>query len=138
MPSLPPHGPLELGLVHLGPALDVPVLRLVVELVVGATARPAMRAQTTSSPGGDVLGRGPAGFPGLPGAGPFLVHGASRDLLSGVLVLAPVKEPFLDVVILPFALVAARLLRHVGSPFRYRVPFCHLPDSKRTQHRGRP
>ena len=43
-----------------------------------------------------------------PGAGPLLVDGAGGDLLGRVLALAPLLEPFLDVLVLTLSLLAPR------------------------------
>jgi len=48
----------------------------------------------------------------LPGAGPVLVHGAGGDLLDAILTAAALLSRFLDVLVLPFALVTPRPLRH--------------------------
>src|SRR4029453_3354171 len=62
--------------------------------------------------GRDVPGRRRARGPGLAGAGPLLVHRSSGDLLRGVLVATSLLEALLDVLVLPFGLVAPRLPRH--------------------------
>src|SRR5882724_2969382 len=61
-PSAAADGPFELGLVHLGPARDVALPGLVIELLLGPPARPAMRAQPAPAPGGDVVRRRTAGL----------------------------------------------------------------------------
>src|SRR5262245_11453526 len=106
--GLPTDGSFELGLVHLGPALDVLLPGLVVELVVGPASGALVRPQTTSTSGRDVLRRGAAALARLAGACPFLVHGASGDLLGRVLVLAPFLEASLDVLVLALSLLAPR------------------------------
>src|SRR4051812_28891875 len=78
-------GALELGLGHLRPALDVLVLRLLVELVARPASRPLVRPQPAAAAGGDVLGGRLRRRLGLAGARPLLVHGAGRDLLGQVL-----------------------------------------------------
>src|ERR687898_127297 len=105
-PSLPPNGALELALVHLRAALDVLVLRLLIELVEGPPAGALVRAQPAAPAGGDVLRGGPGGGARLSGPRPLLVHGASRDLLGGVLGAAALLQPLLDVLVLAVPLAA--------------------------------
>src|SRR4051812_35073585 len=71
-----------------------------------------MRAETATAARGDVVGRRAAGLLRLAGAGALLVHRARGDLLGGVLLLAAVEQPFLDVLVLAFALVVPCLLGH--------------------------
>ena len=73
-----------------------------------------MGTQASTASGGDVLRGRPASLPGLARPGAFLVDGPRRDLLSRVLVPAALSQSFLDVLVLTFALVAPRLLGHVG------------------------
>src|SRR5205814_7802028 len=68
--QLPPDGAGQLGLVHSRPALDAPLSGLVVELVVGAAARPSMGPQPAPPARGDVLHRGAALPPGPPATAP--------------------------------------------------------------------
>src|SRR6187401_2039881 len=98
-------GALELRLRHLRAAGDVLAAGFVVELIARPATGPLVRAQSAPSPRGNIVDRRAARLPGLAGTGTFLVHGARRDLLGGVLVLAPLLETFLDVFVLTFALV---------------------------------
>src|SRR5687768_7592015 len=78
----PAERALELGLGHPRPAADVPVLRLLVELVPRASARPfAPTAKTTPAPGGDVFAGQPGRLPRLSASCSLLVDRASGDLL---------------------------------------------------------
>src|SRR6266511_2959115 len=88
------------------------ILRLFVQLVEGPSARPRVRAEPSAAPRGDVLDGRPAGLLRLAGPRPLLVHGAGRDLLGQVLRLASLAEPFLDVLVLPLALLVPGSLRH--------------------------
>src|SRR5436309_4947884 len=108
----PIQGPFQLCLVHPRAAPDPTILRLFVELVVGPSAGPRVRAESPAPPRGDVLDGRTAGFLGLAGPGPLLVDGAGRDLLGHVHGLTPLAEPFLDVLGLPLALLVPGPLRH--------------------------
>src|SRR5690606_25276721 len=66
--------------------------------------------------GRHVLERRAARGRGFSVAGALLVDGACRDLLSGVGALAAIDEALLDVLVLPFALLAPGLLRHDSLP----------------------
>ena len=117
--SLPPGAPipsgarslaadrlLQLGLVHLRPAPDALLLRLVVELCPRAPAGPLVRSQPAAPARRDVLHRRAAALPGLTRSCPLLVHGAGGDLLGRVLGLAPLLQPGLDVLVLALPLGA--------------------------------
>src|SRR5262249_6154735 len=125
--ALPVDGAFELPLRHLRAARDASLAGLVVELVVRSPARAAVRPQAAASAGGDVPGGRPAALPGFAVTRAFLVHRPGRDLLGRVLAAAPFLQSFLDVFVLPFALVARRLPRHarpppvVILPSRYRI-----------------
>src|SRR4051794_2281364 len=80
-------GPLELGLVHLRPALDALVLGLVVELVAGATAGTLVGPEPAAPARRDVIGRRAARLLRLAGPCPLLVDRAGGDLLGSVLAL---------------------------------------------------
>src|SRR4029453_14729668 len=84
--SVAVDGALELRLRHLRTSLDVLVFPLPGPLRLRAAAGPAVRPQATAPAGRDVPGRRRARGPGLPGAGPLLVHRSSGDLLRRVLV----------------------------------------------------
>src|SRR3954452_21142718 len=90
-PSAPPPALLpldsadELALVHLGPAPDAEVLRLLVELVVGATARPMARSQATAPERRDVLQRFARRLAGFTRPRPLLVDRPRCDLLRAIL-----------------------------------------------------
>src|SRR5207237_7584520 len=90
---------LELGLAHLRPALDPPVLGLLVELIAGAPAGAAVRPEAAPPAGGDVPYRGPGSLPGLAGTGPLLVHGPRGDLLGHVLAAPALSQAFLAVLV---------------------------------------
>src|SRR4029450_4127432 len=91
------------------------VFRLLVQLRLRAAAGPAVRAQAATPAGGDVPGRGRARGLGLAGTGSLLVDGGGGDLLRVVHVATSPLEALLDVLVLPFALGAPRLLRHDSS-----------------------
>src|SRR6266540_5971282 len=86
--SSPADGPGQLGLGHLGAALDALALGIGVQLLLGAPLRPAVRPQAATATGRDVVGRRTALLLGLAVQGAFLVHRAGRDLLRGVLAAA--------------------------------------------------
>src|SRR4051812_41859017 len=119
-------GALELSLVHLRPALDALLPRLVVELVAGSAAGALVRPEPTAPARRDVIGRRTARLLGLARASTLLVDGARGDLLGGVLLLAAVEQALLDVLVLTFPLVVPRLLWHrylrtvlrLSSPWR--------------------
>src|SRR5690606_28918596 len=94
------HGLLELALVHPRAALDALPPGLVVELVLGPSSAPGVRATAAPLGCGElVLGGAPARLLALAGAGALLVDGASRDLLRGVLAATSVLQAFLDVLV---------------------------------------
>src|SRR4051794_28253265 len=105
MPSSPPYGFLQLGLVHLRTALDVAVTRFVVQLVPRATAGTRVRSQPTAPAGRDVVHRRPTRLARLATAGPLLVHGAGSDLLRGVFLFTALQHSRFDVLVLPFTLL---------------------------------
>src|SRR5207237_9686 len=124
-------GPFELGLGHLRPARDVPLLGLVVELLLGAAAGAAVGAQPAAPARGNVLGGGAAGLFRLAGPGPLLVHGAGGDLFGRVLAVASLPQAFLDVFVLPFPLRVPCLLRHRRPPGYVDHPSLMLLPSRR-------
>src|ERR1700712_3691811 len=118
-------GLLELGLAHARPSFDAFLLRLVVELRLGAVARAVAGALATAATRGDVVGRALALLLGLAAAGPLLVHRARGDLLGGALTAPLVLEAAFHLLVLPLALVAPCLLRHrllLSSRFTGVVP----------------
>src|SRR4051812_1692613 len=110
---------LELALVHVRTAVDVPALGLFVELIVGGALGALAGPLAAPLAGGHVLGRGTAGGLGLAGPGAFLVHRAGGDLLGPPGALAPVLRALLDVLVLAFPL-GARTAWHVGHSFHVR------------------
>src|SRR5262245_14115079 len=96
---------LQLGLRHLRPAPDVPVLRLFVELILRLTARTRpMTAGASPTPGRDVVACEPGRLPSLSAAGPFLVDRARSNLLRFVFRASAVDHGVLDVLVLTRAL----------------------------------
>src|SRR5688500_11922572 len=107
------HCPLQLGLGHLRASLDTHLLRLVVELVAGATLLPAgSGAQAATPPRGDVLPREARRRLRLTRAGALLVHRPGGDLLGLVLGRPTLLEAVLDVLVLALALLAPGLRHH--------------------------
>src|SRR6266567_5914231 len=92
--------PLQLRLVHRRTPADALALRLLVELILGATARSRVRPQPTTPRRRDVALRQPAGLRRLTGPGALLVHRACGDLLGEALRAALVDQALLDVVVL--------------------------------------
>src|SRR5438067_883365 len=93
----------ELVLGHRRTTGDVPFARLVVELRLGATPGPAVRPQPAAPARGDVVGRDRARGLRLAVPGALLVDRSRRDLLGGVVALAPFEQPLLDVLVLAVA-----------------------------------
>src|SRR5207237_7357154 len=123
------HRALQLLLVHARAALDAHPLGLVVELLLRPALRPVRaRAQAAALAGRHVCPRELRGLLRLAGAGPLLVHGPRSDLLRPLLRRAALLETLLDVLVLPFPLVAPGLLRHGDPPFRFQ---------RRSARRGR-
>src|SRR4029453_6535107 len=112
LPSVAVDGALELRLGHPRTSLHMLVLRLLIQLRLRAAAGPAVRAQAAAPARRDVPGRDRARGLGLAGTGSLLVHGSGGDLPRGVPVATSPLEALLDVLVLPFALGAPRLLRH--------------------------
>src|SRR5215207_9217615 len=105
--------PLELLLRHPRAPLDAHPLGLVVELLLRAALRTlGPGAQPAAATRRDVRPRQPRRRLRLARARPLLVHGPRCDLLGLVLGGTPVLDALLDVLVLPFALLAPCLLRH--------------------------
>src|SRR5436305_1357184 len=81
-----------------------------------AASSRSTRTQAAAAAGRDVRDRGPAGFPSLALARPFLVDRARRDLFRLVLPRASLEKSLLDVFVLAFALVAPGTLWHLVKP----------------------
>src|SRR5690606_4074996 len=128
----------QLCLVHLRPALDPALLRLVVQLVPGPALAAAVRTLAAAVSGRNVFGRGAAGLTGLATAGPHLVHRPGGDLLGDVLAPALVLQALLDVVVLTLTPFAPRALRHRRSlaSVRSLVRIGALPHSELDQTPG--
>src|SRR6187551_1019388 len=109
----PVDGALELGLVHLRAALDVHALGLVVELFLRPAAW-AVRAGALASPAArrHVATRRARGCLGFAALSALLVDRACGDLLRALGRRAALLLAVLDVLVLPFSLVAPCFLRH--------------------------
>jgi len=82
---------------------------------------------TAASTGGHVVRGGLRSRPRLAAARLRLVDGPGRDLLGGVLVLAPVEHALLDVLVLTLALLAPCSLWHLDLLFGPRRPTRRVP-----------
>src|SRR5207248_2105806 len=110
-------------------APDALTAGFVVELLLGATARAPVGAQSSAAARRDVFGGRPAGLAGLTGACPLLVDGARRDLLGHVLGPAVVPAPLLDVLVLTLTLPVPSSLRHDSSFLPKRIYPRRVPRS---------
>src|SRR5437660_1035814 len=102
--ELTTQGAFELRLRHLRAALQAALLRLVVELVVGAAPWSRVGTKAAATPGRDVLGRGTAHRLRLSRPGALLVHRPCGDLLREISGSSVLLQPFLDVLVLTLAL----------------------------------
>src|SRR5215204_3480797 len=115
--------PLQLLLVHLGAAVDAHPLGLVVELLLRAALRSVRaRALAAAAARRHVLPRRSRRGAGLARAGTLLVHGASRDFFRSLGRGAAFLGAVLDLLVLPFALVAPCVLVHADLLFRRPTP----------------
>src|SRR5438874_5030642 len=110
------HRPLELGLVHRGPALDPHLARLVVELLHGPALRAAVGTQPAPPGRRHVSQGGPRRRLRLAPLGALLVHGPGGDLLGPFRRRAPGLRAVPDVLVLALLLVGPLGSRH-GSSF---------------------
>src|SRR5690606_910050 len=102
--SLPADRRNQFFLVHLASAGDVQLLRPIIELIAAPRLQTGPRVSGALRP----TVRSPAFFPAI------LVHRAGGDLLRALCRRAPVLRAVLDVLVLPFVLVA--------PGFRHRSP----------------
>src|SRR5919197_341520 len=108
VPGLSPlgrHGPLKLGLVHLGTARDTELPGLVVELLLGPPFGPSGSGPQASPPGGgNVLDGGTRFGLGLPGARSLFLDRSGGDLLGPSGRRSPLPCSLLDVLVFPLLL----------------------------------
>src|SRR5207248_10271130 len=94
---------------------DALLLRLGVELLLGAATRTAMRSEPPAAARRDVARRRTAPGARLTRARPLLVHGAGGDLLGDIGGAAVLLQALLDVAVLTLTLLAPCLLGHAFS-----------------------
>src|SRR5215208_2293809 len=124
--------PLQLLLVHLGAAVDAHPLGLVVELLLRAALRPVRAgAKAAAAARRHVLPRRSRRGASLARAGTLLVHGASRDLFRSFSRGAAFLGAVLDVLVLPFPLVAPCVLGHADLLFSEAYPVCEGSNARR-------
>src|SRR5439155_5267073 len=101
------EGALQLRLRHLRATADVPLSRLLVQLLLRSSPRAPTVSTDPSTPAGrDVFSRQPRGLPRLAVACAFLVDRAGGDLLGSFGGSAAIPQRLLDVLVLTTSLRA--------------------------------